>query len=86
MKYLIHDAPGFRLEIDVTRDPYCGTTLEFVSTWPKANHPDPHRLLSLTLPQESLLLLAEAIAASARETDALEHSAKGGQPWLKRVT
>lgn len=66
MKYLIHDAPGFKLEVVITQHPITGPTVEFVSTWPRANHPYPHRLLSLTLPPESFGRLAEVIADEAR--------------------
>jgi hypothetical protein len=67
MKHLIHDAPGFRLEAVITRDPYCGTTVELFSTWPKANHPDPHRLLTLSLPAESFHRLAEVARTAAED-------------------
>lgn len=68
MKHLIHDAPGFRLEVGVTRDAHGNATLEFFSTWPRANHPEPHRLLTLTLPTESFARLAKAAACAAEET------------------
>lgn len=63
MKYLIHDAPGYRLEAVVTQHLIAGTTLELYSTWPKANHPDPHRMIVLTLPPESFVRLGEVIKA-----------------------
>ncbi len=72
MQHLIHDAAGFRLDATVTHHPIAGPTLEIHSTWPKANHPEPHRLLSLTLPVESFLRLAELIAKEVR----LPHPAK----------
>lgn len=66
---IVHDAEGFRLEIVVSQHPVTGATVEFFSTWPKANHPEPHRLLSLTLPADSLQRLADEIAkASLNET------------------
>ena len=65
MKHIIHDAPGFKLEVVITQHPITGPTVEFFSTWPRANHPYPHRLLSLTVPPESFGRLAEAIANEA---------------------
>jgi hypothetical protein len=70
MKHLIHDAPGYKLELVVTHHPVSGPTVEFFSTWPRATHPDPHRLLSLTLPNDSLLRLAGAIAEAAHSLEA----------------
>lgn len=67
MKYLIHDAPGYRLEAVVTRHPITGSTLELYSTWPGANHPDPHRLVTLTLPVESFARFCEVIDICRRE-------------------
>ena len=65
MKHIIHDAPGFKLEVAVSHHPISGPTVEIFSIWPRANHPDPHRLLSLTLPPESLLRLAKAFEIAA---------------------
>ena len=65
MKHIIHDAPGFKLEVAVSHHPISGPTVEIFSIWPRANHPDPHRLLSLTLPPESLLRLAKALEIAA---------------------
>jgi hypothetical protein len=33
MLHTVHDAPGFKLDIRVTLDPYAGATVEFFSTW-----------------------------------------------------
>jgi hypothetical protein len=71
MKQTIHDTPGFRLEIAASQHPISGPTIELFSTWPKANHPDPHRLLSLTLPPESLRQLAKVLARVADEADGI---------------
>ena len=70
MKHTIHDAPGFKLEVAVSHHPISGPTVEIFSVWPRANHPDPHRLLSLTLPAESLIRLAKVLedAAGTPET------------------
>ncbi len=65
MNYVVHDAPGYKLEAVVSHHPISGSTVEIFSTWPEANHPDPHRLLSLTLPPESLLSLAKAFELAA---------------------
>lgn len=65
MKYIIHDAPGFKLEAVVTHHPITGPTVELFSTWPRANHPEPHRLLSLTLPPDSFGRLAEVLSKEA---------------------
>jgi len=59
--YTIHDAPGFKLEVAVSYHPASGHTIEFYSTWPTANHPEPHRLLSLTLPGSSFHRLAKVL-------------------------
>lgn len=66
MKHLVHDAAGFQLEVSISHHLICGPTVELFSTWPKANHPEPHRLLSLTLPPESLQRLASVIDRAAR--------------------
>lgn len=50
-RHLIHSDPAYRLEAAVTHHPITGATVELYSTWPKANHPEPHRLISLTLPE-----------------------------------
>ncbi len=67
MLHTVHDAPGFKLDIRVTHDPYAGPTVEFFSTWPRANHPEPHKLLSLTLPPESFAELAKVLQAQILE-------------------
>ncbi len=77
MLLTVHDAPGFKLDIRVTSDPYVGPTVEFYSTWPKANHPDPHRLLSLTLPRESLRTLADVLARAADDAEQKAHCRTG---------
>lgn len=69
MKHTVHDAPGFKLEVAVFHHPISGPTVEIMSTWPKANHPDPHRLLSLTLPPESLIRLARVLEAAAADSE-----------------
>ena len=69
MKHTIHDAPGFKLEIAVSHHPISGPTIEIFSIWPRANHPDPHRLLSLTLPPESLIRMAKVLEAAAIESE-----------------
>ncbi len=61
MKHLIHDAPGYRLEAVVTHHPITGSTFELHSTWPAANHPEPHRMITLTLPTESYAALAKVL-------------------------
>ena len=63
MKQLIHDAPGFQLTASITHHPICGPTLQLHTVWPTANHPEPHRLLSLTLPPESFVWLAALIGS-----------------------
>ncbi len=65
-KHLIHDAPGYRLEAVVTHHPITGPTLELYATWPTANHPDPHRMITLTLPAESYAALAKVLDDLAR--------------------
>mgnify|MGYP000855259221 CR=1 FL=1 len=60
MKHLIHDAPGYRLEVAITHTS-AGPTVEFISTWPMANHPEPHRLLTLTLPPDAFVKLADVL-------------------------
>lgn len=67
---IVHDAEGFRLEIAITHHPITGSTVEFFSTWPKANHPEPHRLLSLTLPAESLKCIAGMMEDAASKLEA----------------
>lgn len=76
MIYLIHDAPGYKLEAAFTSNPITGLTLELHSTWPTANHPEPHRLLSLTLPPDSFARLAESIAQEARQENAIQQLEK----------
>lgn len=66
MNFVIHDAPGYCLEANVTDHPTTGTSLELLSTWPTANHPDPHRLISLTLPPESFARLADVLESIGR--------------------
>ncbi len=61
MTHLIHDAPGFQVSATITHHPTCGPTLQIHTVWPTANHPEPHRLLSLTLPPESFARLAALI-------------------------
>lgn len=61
MTITIHDTPGYRLELRATEHPRFGTTLELFTTWPQANHPEPHRLLTLTLPRDAFARLAEAL-------------------------
>ncbi len=61
MKHLIHDTPGNRLEAVVTHHPITGSTVELHSTWPRANHPEPHRMITLTLPAESYRALAKVL-------------------------
>jgi hypothetical protein len=61
MKHLILDAPGYRLEAITTYHPITGTSLELYSTWPTANHPEPHRMITLTLPPESFANLAKVL-------------------------
>lgn len=65
MKHLIHNAEGFKVEVKVTKHPRIDPTVEFISTWPKANHPEPHKLLSLTLPPESFAQLANILQEMA---------------------
>ena len=65
MKHTIHDAPGFKLEVAVSHHPISGPTVEIFSIWTRANHPDPHRLLSLTLPPDSLIKLARVLESAA---------------------
>jgi hypothetical protein len=65
LKRVIHSTPEFILEAIATHG-IGGTTVEFFSTWPKANHPEPHRLLCLTLPKESLEALTSFLE-SAKE-------------------
>lgn len=65
MKHCIHDSANYRLEVVVTNHPITGPNVEFFSTWPKANHPDPHRMLALSLPPESLGRLASVLSAAA---------------------
>lgn len=72
MKYPIHDAPGYKLEATFTCHPITGPTLELHSTWPTANHPEPHRLLSLTLPPESFARFAQFIAQEVRQEEAMQ--------------
>jgi hypothetical protein len=72
MLHTVHDAPGFKLDIRVTHDPYAGPTVEFFSTWPKANHPEPHKLLSLTLPPESFAQLANILREIAAVPNEVE--------------
>ncbi len=62
MEHLIHDAPGFQVSAIITHHPTCDPTLQLYTVWPTANHPEPHRLLSLTLPPESFARLAELIS------------------------
>jgi hypothetical protein len=69
MKQTIHDAPGFILEVAVSHHSTTDPTVELFSIWPRANHPDPHRLLSLTLPPESLIRLARAFEAAAVKSE-----------------
>lgn len=65
MLHTVHDAPGFKLDIRVIQNPYAGPTVEFYSTWPNANHPELHKLLSLTLPPESFAQLANILRQNA---------------------
>lgn len=69
MKNLIHDAPGYRLEATITCHPISGPTLELYDTWPSANHPEPHRKLSLTLPAASLIRLGRLLVAIDAQDD-----------------
>lgn len=69
MKHCIHDAPGYRLEAIATHHPISGTSLELYSTWPRANHPEPHRMITLTLPQESFANLAKVLEMLATTVD-----------------
>lgn len=66
MNFVIHDAPGYCLEANVTDHPTTGPSLELLSTWPTANHPQPHRLISLTLPPESFARLADVLESIGR--------------------
>lgn len=68
MKHLIHDGAGFQVEVAISHHPICGPTVEIFSTWPLANYPEPHRLLSLTLPPHSLRRLAAVIGIAADES------------------
>lgn len=70
MNHRVHDSASFQLDVKVSHHPNSGTTVEFLSTWPKANHPEPHRLLSLTLPPESLHKLARTIDQAAQAAGA----------------
>ncbi len=65
-KHLIHDAPGYRLEAVVSHHPIAGSTFELYSTWPTVNHPEPHRMITLTLPRESYASLASVFEELAR--------------------
>ncbi len=67
MTHLIHDAPGFQVSATITHHPTCGPTLQIHTVWPTANHPEPHRLLSLTLPPESFARLAALIGHEIQE-------------------
>ena len=66
MNFVIHDGPGYCLEANVTDHPTTGTSLELLSTWPTAHHPDPHRMISLTLPPESFARLADVLESIGR--------------------
>ena len=62
---IVHDAKNLRLEAVVTHHPISGATFELHSTWPMANHPEPHRMITLTLPPESFANLARVLAEAA---------------------
>jgi hypothetical protein len=67
MRHLIHDAPEYRLEAVISHHPISGHTVELFTTWPKANHPEPHKVLSLTLPPESFARLAQVLEQEVRQ-------------------
>ncbi len=48
-KQTIYTDDAFILDVQSTSHA-SGTTVELFTTWPKANHPEPHKKLSLTLP------------------------------------
>jgi hypothetical protein len=58
MKTIIHDGAQFQLFAQSFKS-QAGVTADISSVWPLANHPEPHRLLQLTLPKEGWLRLAD---------------------------
>ena len=55
-------SPGYRLEGRVIVGVDGSKTLELSSVVPGANHPDPHKLLSVSLPPEGFSRLIEMLS------------------------
>lgn len=56
----IHASAAYRVDAQVTHH-VCGSTLVLTSLWPGANHPEPHKLLTLTLPADDLVKLGKLL-------------------------
>ena len=63
----IYDDTGYRLDVRIRRTPRIGSTVEILSTWPSANHPEPLTLVSLTLPPASLAQLGQLLIDESRQ-------------------
>lgn len=63
--------PGYQLLGEVVVGVDGCKTLELSSVIPKAKHPDPHKLVSVTLPPEGFARLIELLRPHTKHEDAL---------------